>query len=128
MNISIRDMKAFDTGFEDSQLDQVDRKPQSEDYSFCYIMGYEVGRSGKYNRAANSLTEKLKVIYDKAVKIFVSDMSWEEKYTKIFSEDISRAVNVLVELHYYDPDTSYEEDVRAFIGALREKCQDLDIG
>jgi hypothetical protein len=48
------------------------------------------------------------------------DLEWEQKYDKIFSDKISRKVQKLIRLDYYDPDTSYEEDVMAFASALNE--------
>lgn len=54
--------------------------------------------------------------YEKAKKIINSDLDWEAKYDLIFSDEISRKFN----LDYYDPDTSYREDVMAFMDALEE--------
>lgn len=46
---------------------------------------------------------------------------WEELYDKVFSEEISRQVfNDFPDFHYYDPDTTYQEDVCAFIDAFCE--------
>lgn len=42
---------------------------------------------------------------------------WENIYRKIFSEKISKKVHKMVHLDYYDPDTSYREDVQAFVNA-----------
>lgn len=55
-------------------------------------------------------------IYERAKRIVASDLQWDEKYDMIFSEDISRKFS----LDYYDPDTSYKEDVMAFMNALDE--------
>ena len=52
-------------------------------------------------------------------------VSWKTKYDLIFSEDLSRAVFKLVRLDYCDPDTSYEDDVRAFVSALEDKAAEL---
>jgi len=46
------------------------------------------------------------------------DLSWEEKYDLILSDKISVRVNHLFD--YYDPDTTYEEDVCAFMNGFRE--------
>lgn len=51
-------------------------------------------------------------------------LDWEQKYDQIFSDDISVKVFNLVRLDYCDPDTSYEEDVTAFINAFNEKMKD----
>lgn len=82
---------------------------------------------------ARSLHEKLKAIYEKADEIINSDLPWKQKYNRIFSQDISHSVFSLVDLDYslvgldYCDDTSYEEDVKAFVNALKDKCQDLNI-
>lgn len=67
--------------------------------------------------------EEKKKIYERAKRIIASDLDWEEKYDMIFSEEISRRFS----LDYYDPDTSYEEDVIAFMNALGEYMRKQDI-
>lgn len=63
-------------------------------------------------------------INDKAQNIINSNKSWETKYDLIFSDDISNKVHELIHLEYYDPDTSYEEDVLAFANALNNWVND----
>ena len=65
------------------------------------------------------------VLSDQVFQIAESDVSAETKYDLIFSEDLSRALGQIFGLDYYDPDTSYEEDVGAYVAALREKCTEL---
>jgi hypothetical protein len=53
-------------------------------------------------------------------------VSWEKAYNAIFSDRVSKRVYELLRrigssMDYYDPDTSYEEDVRAFASALSAK-------
>lgn len=60
--------------------------------------------------------EEKNKIYKRAKRIIDSDLDWNEKYNMIFSEDISHKFS----LDYYDPDTSYKEDVMAFMDALDE--------
>lgn len=64
-----------------------------------------------------------KKIYERAIKIMDSDLEWEKKYDMIFSEEISRKF----QLNYYDPDTSYREDVMAFMYALDEYMEREEI-
>ena len=45
------------------------------------------------------------------------ECEWESIYNKIFSKKISKMVHKMVQLDYYDPDTSYREDVTAFVNA-----------
>lgn len=58
------------------------------------------------------LNKKVNEIYNN------NNLDWEEKYDKIFSDKISKKVFSLTSLNYYDPDTSYEEDVTAFVNAF----------
>ncbi len=50
------------------------------------------------------------------------ELSWERKYTLVFGSHRTKVVPLLkragLTLDYYDPDTSYEEDVRAYVYAL----------
>lgn len=62
---------------------------------------------------------------EKVNKVFNSDIDWEVKYDFIFSADVSRRINQIVHLDYYDPDTSYEEDVTAFVNAFNNKMIDI---
>ena len=50
------------------------------------------------------------------------DLTWEARYHLIFNkEGISgRAAALGVRFDYYDPDTGYKEDARAYVTALRE--------
>lgn len=59
----------------------------------------------------------LKKLHKRANKIFKSeDYDWEEKYDMIFCEELSRRVLKLApRFEYHDPDTSYEQDVTAFV-------------
>jgi hypothetical protein len=45
------------------------------------------------------------------------DFKWSIIYKEIFSKKISKKVHKMVHLDYYDPDTSYREDVQAFVNA-----------
>ena len=60
--------------------------------------------------------QELIKIYNKAKIIVASTLSWEAKYDLIFSEEISRKVR----FDWCDPDTSYQEDVEAFMKGFDE--------
>jgi hypothetical protein len=60
-----------------------------------------------------------------AQSICDSNLSWETKYDLIFSASISQKMHSILRLDYYDPDTTYEEDVRAFCRAAAEKAAEL---
>ena len=56
---------------------------------------------------------------------------WEATYDVVFSKQLSTRVYTALKtmnqtLDYYDPDTSYEEDVRAFATAVQEKTEQLE--
>lgn len=64
---------------------------------------------------------------DRAVRIVDSDASWETKFEFVFSKDLSRKVwEIDPHFDYYDPDTTYEDDVRAFVDALQERVAELE--
>jgi hypothetical protein len=72
------------------------------------------------------------VILNKKIQQLIKEkeVSWEVKYNLIFSKEIFRRIfDLFKELNltfeYYDPDTSYEEDLTAFAFALEEKMQEL---
>jgi hypothetical protein len=56
---------------------------------------------------------------------------WDSVFGLLFNEDTSTAAFAALrsignELDYYDPDTSYQEDVMAFANALNEKVTSLE--
>jgi hypothetical protein len=62
--------------------------------------------------------DELNELLEECNRIVDSDMSWEDKYDAIFSDRISKRVFSLLHLDYCDPDTTYEEDVMAFVDAF----------
>jgi hypothetical protein len=49
-------------------------------------------------------------------------LTWEEKYDSVFH--INRKITELgYKIDYYDPDTSYEEDVAALCGAITRQIE-----
>lgn len=77
------------------------------------------------------LIDKLREISSLCHDIRNSDLDAEKQYDIIFSQHISRFVFELCHengtaLDYYDPDTSYEEDMDAFIYALDDKISSLN--
>ena len=75
--------------------------------------------------ATNSNQEECSVLtqisehYSNIKKIENSSMNWEAKYNMIFAV-AGKLKECGVSLDYCDPDTSYEEDVVAYIRALDE--------
>lgn len=50
----------------------------------------------------------------------------DKKYDRIFSEHVSQRVFREIHLDYCDPDTTYEEDVDAFMRAFNAKMRELE--
>jgi hypothetical protein len=70
--------------------------------------------------------QKFVSLVDKAVIIFESDASWKTKYEMIFSPEISQAIyETNVDFNHYDPDMDYQDDVVAFVCAVRVKADEL---
>lgn len=57
--------------------------------------------------------------------IMEASFSWDEKFDLIFSDKVSGKVSKIYHFSYYDPDTSYEEDVRAYVDAFNEEYKRL---
>lgn len=77
-------------------------------------------------RHASVLTEMntLEEIHWYANLIWRNDvLTDEQKYDKIFSEQVSRKVFSQLNLDYCDPDTTYKEDVDAFMNAFNSKMR-----
>jgi hypothetical protein len=55
-----------------------------------------------------------------AQRIVELDIAWDMKYNLIFSDEISGRLLTLYHFDWYDPDTSYEEDIRHFVDAAAE--------
>lgn len=67
-----------------------------------------------------SYIPELRYILQRVDEIIASHATWEVKYHLIFSDEISGRVAQLSRLDYCDPDTTYEEDVLAWVTAFRE--------
>ena len=55
---------------------------------------------------------------DQVFQIAESDVPAKTKYELIFSDELSRSLGQLFSLDYYNPDTSYEDDIAAYVTAL----------
>lgn len=58
-------------------------------------------------------------------QILARSWDWEKKYDKIFALCKKYVWDFYPTFTYYDPDTSYEEDVRAVYEALKRHLKDL---
>lgn len=50
---------------------------------------------------------------------------WAQLYDVVFSENVSKKIFKRFKFDYYDPDTSYREDVCAFIDAFNEYAESI---
>ena len=67
----------------------------------------------------NRLVIDIKI--NQAISIFQSDLDWEIKYDKIFSMGIWQLIRQSgYSFEWDDPDTTYEEDLTAYVIALEE--------
>lgn len=77
-------------------------------------------------RVSTPLPDRLEVLAGQIRRVFESDLSWENKYEIMFDVRGLRAraraafVEANVRFEYFDPDTSYEDDVRAFARAFED--------
>lgn len=55
------------------------------------------------------------------------DDDWERLYHFVFSDKISRVVYNIPDFDLYDPDTTYQEDVCAFINAFWREMDEIII-
>lgn len=63
---------------------------------------------------------------DQARTIAESEADWETKYDLIFSPYLSQVIRSLeIQFEWYDPDTTYEADVRAYVSAISAKADEL---
>ena len=61
-----------------------------------------------------------------------SEQIWQDLYGNVFNSHFSKKINTLLKdinnsLEYYDPDTSYKDDVMAFYNAFDNKMKTLNI-
>ena len=71
----------------------------------------------KYSNRESSIQR----IFDTISSIYYSDIPWEDKYCQIFEGKLCRRFRELAPgFSWYDPDASYEDDVRAFFWAAEE--------
>lgn len=79
-------------------------------------MGYCVNQS-EYEELQN-FYEKLSKWEEEAV---LGELSWEDLYDIVFSKKVSKQIcEILPNFTWYDPDTTYQEDVVAFITQFKE--------
>ena len=74
---------------------------------------------------------KLSAIITKAIAIYNSDNDWKFKFYAIFSSQISGEIYYLCEklnisMNYYDLDTTYKEDVEAYICHIKSVNRNLN--
>ena len=80
-----------------------------------------------------SITDAMRELSDlikKAYTIYESTASWQCKYSLVFSDEIAGGIRRILQayslrMEWYDPDMDYEDDVRAYVSALRGLQQEL---
>ena len=99
---------------EDKHIDQRDG-----DYVICPTckawIDWNLGKELDYSLVCQ--------VYDEIKKIFDDDtIDWERKYSKIFESGLCNTFCHVTPNYFewYDPDASYQDDVRAFVDAATE--------
>jgi len=59
------------------------------------------------------------------LKIFNSEAFWKTKYDLIFAIN-KEIVEIKMGFEWYDPDCDYEDDVRAYVQAIKKKVEDYN--
>lgn len=72
----------------------------------------------------------LKCAITEVYEVANSEMLWKRKFELIFSDSISEQVRkwlneLELSFDWYDPDTSYEEDVKAYVRGLEDLEREL---
>ena len=70
-----------------------------------------------------NLSELVKVV-EEIEKIYESNLTGKRKYDMVFGLCAEKLWGNLPGFSYYDPDTTYQEDVEAVVKALREYVQE----
>ena len=138
INLSLSDYYDPDEGYEEDvsaffeavKLEMKEIKVIAEIYLSEQEIENAYSEFEEKNQIDNNVTEQLKNLQKEANEIYNSDISWETKYKLIFSKNISRRFNELIEeinehFSYYDPDSDYDDDVIAFMSAMNEKIEEI---
>ena len=138
INLSLSDYYDPDEGYEEDvsaffeavKLEMKEIKVIAEIYLSKQEIENAYSEFEEKNQIDNNVTEQLKNLQKEANEIYNSDIPWETKYKLIFSKNISRRFNELIEeinehFSYYDPDSDYDDDVIAFMSAMNEKIEEI---
>ncbi len=95
---------------------EVDNEGQIVIYTGLYLRGGKI-----YDEPEPNELEVIRDLIAQAESIFNSDLDWETKYDQIFGMKIARKIlDAGYSFDYYDPDTTYQEDVTAYMRALTD--------
>lgn len=86
---------------------------------------------GLVNQIELGSQNEILALAKRARNIVDSKLSWKDKYDLIFSQSISQPIfrffkSMNLDFNYDDPDSSYEDDVLAFVRALESRLQELE--
>lgn len=138
INLSLSDYYDPDEGYEEDvsaffeavKLEMKEIKVIAEIYLSEQEIENAYSEFEEKDQIDNNVVQQLKNVQKEANEIYNSDMPWETKYKLIFSKNISRKFNELIEeinehFSYYDPDSDYDDDVIAFMSAMNEKIEEI---
>lgn len=89
------------------------------------LSDYKAGKGSKMDDDITQARLRLKEIVVELREVLDDeDIDWEEKYDLVFdtNKEVVRPLleTAVLRLDYYDPDTTYKEDARAYVSALEE--------
>lgn len=73
--------------------------------------------------------ELIRQAIGKILRVYRSDLDWETKYGVVFrlSGELKYLLGVYgLSIHWHDPDTSYQEDVTAYVNAIIEMLPEIE--
>lgn len=74
----------------------------------------------------------LRAIVKELTEMVASDsLTWEEKYDEVFGGEIGNRIQEVlssleIRMNYYDPDSGYDDDVRAYCSALETLVENIN--
>jgi len=90
----------------------------------CCAYGSIEQRQAKARQLSNTETPLLELITKAEIIFHNPEISWEDKFDVIFGMEIWQKVNEAgldITRNWVDPDTSYEEDIKAYMAVLIEE-------
>lgn len=115
--------KFFTCGFCDCEFIANDHHDLKSDRDGYYVVCPTCGKAISWTTGKTTGYNLASEIYDKIERIYYNNaLRWDEKYAAIFSKGLASQFKNAIPgcFTWYDPDSSYEDDVTAFFNAATE--------